>query len=110
MGTLILTAVAFGLIVTTSLPNVPYLDKYILFQYGFLVILMAETALLHREGSDWGITREGDFVMLILSSLWTVLFNVGFFVYGWYVRTEEARKLALSSDEIEKEVNQSRPA
>ena len=87
--TLILTAVAFGFIVTMSLPNVPYLtylDQYILCQYMFLVFLMAETALLHREGSEWGISREGDLIIFILSAVWTVVFNLGFFVYGWYVK------------------------
>jgi len=113
--TLILTAVAFGVIVTASLPNVPYLtylDKYILCQYMFLVFLMGETALLEREDDPDSccITRDGDQVVFILASIWTVVFNAGFFIYGWHVRTEEAKKLTLSSDEVEKEVNQSRPA
>ncbi len=86
--TLILTAVAFGVIVTASLPNVPYLtylDKYILCQYMFLVFLMGETSLLHREGHDWGITREADGVVFVVATVYTVLFNVGFCIYGWYV-------------------------
>ena len=88
--TLILTAVAFGVIVTASLPNVPYLtylDKYILCQYMFLVFLMGETALL-RRGHDEdavGITQEGDKVVFVLAAVYTVLFNVGFCGYGWYV-------------------------
>jgi len=111
--TLILTAVAFGVIVTSSLPNVPYLtylDKYILSQYMFLVFIMGETAFLDRGTEAGGITEETDTVIFWLCLAWTVLFNIGFFVYGYWLRQKEALKLTLSSDDIEREVNHSRPA
>merc|ERR1711879_724891 len=81
--TLILTAMAFGFIVTMSLPNVPYLtylDKYILCQYMFLVLIMGETALLDR--GNGGISEKADHVVFWCCLGWTVVFNVVFFIYG----------------------------
>jgi len=114
--TLILTAVAFGYIVTESIPNVPYqtyLDKYVLSQYAFLVVLMFETACLKR-GSEHAffmafISEEGDRVFSIIATVWVIVFNIAFFAYGWWIRRDEVEKMAMSSDEIEREVNQSRP-
>merc|ERR1712087_506041 len=106
--TLILTAVAFSYVVFDSLPNVPYLtymDKYILGSYGFLVALMIGSALIRQ---DW-YTDEVDGIVFWMALIWLVLYNVGFSVYGWYLRQDETLKLAYSSDEVEKEVNLSRP-
>lgn len=105
--TLILTAVAFGYVVTESLPAVPYLtylDKYILGQYGFLVVLMIETAFINNMESGT------DFLFFLLSIAWLVMYNVGFAVYGYYLRQDEVEKLTYSSDKVNKEVNMSRPA
>merc|ERR1719361_1600003 len=106
--TLILTAVAFSYVVFDSLPNVPYLtymDKYILGSYGYLVALMIGSALIRQ---DW-YTDEVDGIVFWMALIWLVLYNVGFSVYGWYLRPDETNKLVYSSDEIEKEVNLSRP-
>jgi len=107
--TLILTAVAFSYVVFDSLPNVPYLtymDKYILGSYGFLVALMIISSLLKQE---W-YTQEVDHTVFWLSFAYLIIYNVGFGIYGWYLRRDETLKLVYSSDQIDKEVNLSRPA
>eukprot|EP01083_Nonionella_stella_P284456 968401_1 len=107
--TLILTAVAFSYVVFDSLPNVPYLtfmDKYILGSYAFLVFLMIQTAMLRQT---W-FTEKMDKIVFYASIIWLILFNSGFLLYGWFLRQDEAEKLHYSSDQIEAEVNLSRPA
>ena len=106
--TLILTAVAFSYVVFDSLPNVPYLtymDKYILGSYAFLVALMIISAMIRQE---W-YTEELDYIFFWVSVVWLLCYNVGFGVYGYYLRRDETMKLVYSSDEVEKEVNLSRP-
>jgi len=106
--TLILTAVAFSYVVFDSLPNVPYLtfmDKYILGNYGFLVALMIQTSLIRQE---W-FSESLDSTIFWCSIGWLILYHIGFGIYAWYLRRDEILKLAYSSDEVEKEVNLSRP-
>jgi len=106
--TLILTAVAFSYVVFDSLPNVPYLtfmDKYILGNYGFLVGLMIISAFMRQDwyGENW------DLIIFWIALSWLFVYNVAFGIYGRILRRDEALKLAYSSDDVEKEVNLSRP-
>eukprot|EP01083_Nonionella_stella_P108187 314364_1 len=107
--TLILTAVAFSYVVFDALPNVPYLtfmDKYILSSYGFLVALMIETSMIRQEF----MTHKIDRIIFWVSLGYLVLYNAGFGVYAYFLRQDEEGKLSMSSDEVEKEINLSRPA
>merc|ERR1712228_568387 len=106
--TLILTAVAFSYVVFDSLPNVPYLtymDKYILGSYGFLMGLMIISALIRQP---W-YTEAVDSAFFWISVSWLILYNVGFSIYGYFLRKDEILKLTYSSDQVEAEVNLSRP-
>lgn len=105
---MILTAVAFSYVVFEALPNVPYLtymDKYILGSYGFLVVLMIESAFLRQP---W-MTEAADVVIFYIAIAWLILYNIFFMIYGYFLRKDEELKLTYSSDQIEKEVNLSRP-
>eukprot|EP00484_Ammonia_sp_Unknown_P001953 CAMPEP_0197022306 /NCGR_PEP_ID=MMETSP1384-20130603/3213_1 /TAXON_ID=29189 /ORGANISM="Ammonia sp." /LENGTH=642 /DNA_ID=CAMNT_0042450323 /DNA_START=41 /DNA_END=1969 /DNA_ORIENTATION=+ len=107
--TLILTAVAFSYVVFDSLPNVPYLtfmDKYILGNYAFLVALMVWSSFMRQ---DW-FTEIMDVWAMYASIIGLFLYNLGFGVYGTFLRRDEIQKLAFSSDQVEEEVNLSRPA
>eukprot|EP01083_Nonionella_stella_P179832 639562_1 len=106
--TLILTAVAFNYVVFSSLPNVPYLtfmDKYILGSYAFLVALMIESSMIRLS---W-FTEEIDTICMYSAGVILVLYNVGFTLYGMWLRQDEIKKMAYSSDQVEAEVNLSRP-
>ena len=43
------------------------------------------------------------------SIVYLIVYNILFGIYGYYLRKDEEMKLAYSSDQIEKEVNLSRP-
>eukprot|EP01083_Nonionella_stella_P011470 32575_1 len=107
--TLILTAIAFSYAVFDQLPNVPYLtymDQYILGSYGFMVVLMLETSMIRQEF----FSREIDTMVFYIATAWLVCYNAGFGIYGYCLRRDEVMKLGFSSDEVEREVNLSRPA
>jgi len=105
--TLILTTVTFTFIVFENLPNVSYLtymDKYVLFSYGYLVALMVESVLIANADLK---TDEAFF--FVFFALW-ILYHVGFLLYAVKLRKDEQLKLFFSSDEIEQEVNIQRPS
>ena len=104
--TLVLTAVAFSYVVFDNLPNVPYLtymDKYILSGYTFLVCTMVEAAL----SPLWA---EYDYIFFIIGFCVFIAYHAGFAYYAVLVRKDEEEKLYLSSDDVEMEVNLSRPS
>lgn len=74
--------------------------------YGFLVFLMIETAMIRQP---W-LTEAADQVVFYCSIAWLGVYNIFFGWYGWWLRQDEAEKLNYSSDQVEAEVNLSRPA
>jgi len=113
--TLLLTSVAFSIVIGDKLPNVAYLtfiDKYILASYIFLISVLVESMVVSDidDDDDNSIFRqETDFnLFYVFSCLWIVLMGIVFTVYAWYLRRTEEMKLLYSSDDIEDVVNVSR--
>merc|ERR1712154_62807 len=64
-----------------------------------------QTSFIQQE---W-YSDQIDETIFIISIIWLLTFNFLFAIYGWYLRRDENLKLSYSSDEVEKEVNLSRP-
>ena len=106
--TLVLTTVAFSYVVFDNLPNVPYLTfmvKYILCGYGFLVCTMIQSAF---SGTD--LLSKYDYIFFCAGLGIFIFYHIFFAYYAKQLREEEEQKLYLSSDDVEREVNLSRPA
>lgn len=107
--TLVLTGVAFLEVVKSGLPTVPYLtylDLFVLGGFSFLIAIMIETAF----AAIFDKTRTFDFAFMWVCIAYQVLFHLFFAIYAWYLRQSEMLKLIMDSDEIESEVNLTRPA
>lgn len=105
--TLALTAVVFSYVVFDALPNVPYLtwmDKYILGSYAYIVIIMFESAFLEV------IPDEIDYYVFFFFVFALFAYQAAFLWYAYSLRMEENLKLFFSSDQVEAEVNASRPS
>jgi len=106
--TLVLTAVAFSYVVFDNLPKVPYqtiLDKYILSCYFFMVCGMIESAIV-------GLITHGnhiDYAFFWISLVAAIGYHLLFVWIAINARKKEEEKLSLSSDEVEQEVNMTRP-
>ena len=109
--TMVLTAVVFLEVVKMSLPAVPYLtflEKYTLAGFIFLALIMIETALVKHYDFEDPDRVDREFLWVL--GFYFVFYQVAFIIYAIKVRKEEINKLIMDSDEIEEEVNLTRPA
>ena len=113
---MVLTAIAFLQVVTSKLPNVPYLtflDWYIYLSFLFLVAVTLETAIVHaiyhEEMIDDYAANKRDFEFFMVCLIYLLIYHVVFAVWAFYVRSQEKAKLVMDSDRIDDEVAHSRP-
>ena len=111
--TLILTSVAFSIVIQDKLPNVTYLtfmDKYILTSYAFLIVIVIESVLISTVEEDVDKQQDLDQLLFyIFSSLWVIIFGAFFGYYAWKLIKREHEKINMSSDEINDKVNKTLP-
>jgi len=74
----------------------------------FLMTLQIETAVIYNSNGYFDSNSDNKF--FIICVIYLVVYHILFFLYAVYVRREEQHKLIMDSDEVEKEVNYSRPA
>ena len=101
--TLILTSVAFSIVIQDKLPNVAYLtfiDKYILASYFFLIAVVIESVLVSIiDDEEW--QQDADRLLFwVFLFLWAILMGAAFIVYAHKLRQREKKKLFYSSDEV----------
>ena len=104
--TLLLTAVAFQFVISTEMPNVPYLtilDSYIIASFCFLFILMIMIAIIPSIGDRYNhvpgehdIITKWDNIFLICSLI--ILFVYHFYVLIKIVQARKKEKPKISMD------------
>eukprot|EP01084_Bolivina_argentea_P264359 447785_1 len=110
--TLILTSVAFSIVIQDKLPNVAYLtfiDKYILMSYLFLILVMIESVYVSTIDDEDDREKWDIFLFYVYSVLWIILMGIVFMFYGYILRKKEKKKLFYSSDQINAIVNKAMP-
>mmetsp|Transcript_49889 Transcript_49889/g.83081 ORF Transcript_49889/g.83081 Transcript_49889/m.83081 type:complete len:422 (+) Transcript_49889:30-1295(+) len=107
MVTLLLTAVAFQFVVTSEMPNLPYLtllDQYILVSFLFLAwVLVCCCVLALVPDSDAFVIEEINLYLFALSAFVFLLYHVVFTVVSYRANRVEVRKLKYTKYELEKD-------
>eukprot|EP01083_Nonionella_stella_P313733 1127500_1 len=110
--TLILTSVAWSIVIQDKLPNVAYLtfiDKYILASYLFLICVMIESVWVSTIDDEEKRENVDILLFYIAACLWIIFMAIVWIVYAYKLRQKEERKLFYCSDEINHHVNESMP-
>ena len=111
--TLILTSIAYSIVIQDKLPNVSYLtfmDKYILTSYAFLIVIVIESVLISQIENDEEMQVYFDSILFwIFFFLWIIIFGVFYSYYAYKLSKKEQGKIHMSSDEINEHVSKSLP-
>ena len=105
--TLILAFVAFQFIVSSSLPDAPYLtilDKYTLSSFTYIVTLQGVLCIIERASSDVPYRIYIDNILFFVCLGVVLLIQGGFILRGFLARHKEFKKLQLGMRQLD-EVN-----
>jgi len=111
--TLLLTIVAFSIVIQDKLPTVTYLtfmDRYILASYVFIIVIVIESIAMTKLESDEERQAKWDhFLFYFFLGLWGIIFFGAFSVYAYILKQREEKKLHYNSDEVDKIVGTQEP-
>ena len=97
--TLLLTVVAFQVVINDSLPVLPFftvIDVYVLMVLLFIIIIIIEHSLIGDSQDDLD-----QIFTYVFMAIWLV-FHIGFGIYCPIISRKEKQKLTMNSSELEK--------
>ena len=102
--TAILAFVAFQFIVSSKLPDTPYLsllDKFTMSTFAFLTGLMLMSAAFARvEFEDPATRQHVDNILFFVSLACISVINVSFYLMGYFARRREMNKVSMDATQL----------